>query len=315
MMSENYLQQTAISSELHSVEAIYQKMQAVFSQHHRLLVLLDETLAPDVFDDLKKCLREHNIIYIPLAKGNRYKDTHLFFIEILDEKILKEIGPQLAEHLLNNFEISNDQYLVHGFGASHYENDQLNQKFKTSLVLQDIESKILFRWYDPRVMIYLDHIFNEQQMNSLLGNFTQWEFIHPSGYFHWENIQQKKLLKKAIIQVNEQQSLALDLIEMSNIVFRKAHELEQVDINHLKLQQILKNLYQGHEQYHITRYVDLVSYGLYAEVLGHSFMKHPYIVKVLQQYWNTEPENYNFTEAMNFVAEDSWALIKTETLE
>lgn len=116
MMSENYLQQTAISSELHSVEAIYQKMQAVFSQHHRLLVLLDETLAPDVFDDLKKCLREHNIIYIPLAKGNRYKDTHLFFIEILDEKILKEIGPQLAEHLLNNFEISNDQYLVHGFG-------------------------------------------------------------------------------------------------------------------------------------------------------------------------------------------------------
>jgi hypothetical protein len=36
---------------------------------------------------------------------------------------------------------------------------------------------------------------------------------------------------------------------------------------------------------------------------------------VLKLYWNIEPENYNFTEAMNFIAEDDWALIKTEIFE
>ena len=315
MMSENYLQRAIETNELYSVEAIYQKMQVVFQQHERLLLLLDETLAPRIFDDLKKSLRSDKIIYIPLAKGNGYKDTPLFFIEITDEKILKDIGLQLAEHLFHNFDISNNEYLVYGFGTSDYENDELNRKFKASLVLQDIESKILFRWYDPRVMIYLDQIFNEPQMNSLLGNFNQWHFIHPTGYYQWDNIAHKKLVRKTINKISAQQSLALDLIEISNIVFKSAYQLEQIDNNKLKIQKILKNLYQAHEHYHITKYTDLVSYGLYAEVLGQSFMQHPYIQKVLQQYLHTEPEKYDFTEAMNFVAEDSWTLIKTEIIE
>jgi len=59
----------------------------------------------------------------------------------------------------------------------------------------------------------------------------------------------------------------------------------------------------------------LLSYGLYAELLGQGFIQHPHVVNVLKQYWNIEPENYNFTEAMNFIAEDDWALIKTEIFE
>lgn len=312
MMAENFLQHSTLPTKLHSVEAIYQKMLTVFQQHERLLVLLDETLTVDTFDELKKSLRVDNIIYIPLAKGNHYNDTHLFFIEILDKKILEDIGLQLAEHLLNNFDISNHAYLVHGFGASHYENDVLNQKFKASLVLEDIESKILFRWYDPRVMIYLDQIFDELQMNSLLGNFSQWHFIHPTGYFHWENFAQKKLQRKAINKIHAQQSLQLDLIEISNIVFKNAYQLEQIENSNLKTQQILKNLYQAHEQYHIKGYMDLVSYGLYAELLGQSFMSHPYVQKILQQYWGTEPENYNFTDAMEFIAEEYWDSLKQD---
>lgn len=312
MMGENFLQHSMMPLELHSAEWIYQKMQTVFQHRQRLIVLLDQTLVPHIFDDLKNSLRAHHIIYVPLAKGNGYKDTNLFFIEIIDEKILKDIGLQLAEHLFDNFDRANHEYLVHGFGTSDYDNDELNQKFKASLVVQDVESKILFRWYDPRVMIYLDQIFNEPQMNSLLGNFTQWHFIHPTGYYHWENIEQHKLQRKAINKINAQQSLQLDLIEISNIVFSKAHELEQIDHKHLKPQKIVKNLYQAHEQYHIKGYMDLVSYGIYAEVLGQSFMQHPYIQKVLQQYWGTEPEKYDFTDAMEFVAEEYWISLKQD---
>lgn len=315
MMSEHILVQVDLSPELNSVDVIYKKMEAVFEKNNRLLVLLDQTLAPNIFDNLKANFREENIVYIPLAKGNSYKDTNLFFIEIVDKQVFEKVGYELAEYLLNNFDVNNDQYLVHGFGSSNFDNNELNKRFKKSLVLDDIESKFLFRWYDPRVMIYLDNIFSESEMNSLLGNFTQWEFIHPTAYFQWEHLAQNKLQSKKSTQINAQQSLALDLIEIANIVFRKSHEFEQVDVNRLKPKQILRNLYQGHEQYGITKYADLVSYGLYAEVLGQYFMVHPYIREVLQRYWNIEPENYNFTEAMNLVAEDSWASIKKEIFE
>jgi hypothetical protein len=55
-----------------------------------------------------------------------------------------------------------------------------------------------------------------------------------------------------------------------------------------------------------------VSSGLYAELLGQSFMNHPYVQKILQQYWGTEPENYNFTDAMEFIAEEYWDSLKQD---
>lgn len=312
MIESHFLQHTNLSAEANKKQLIYKNMVSAFNQQSRLLVLLDETLAPNVFDDLKKNFKSENIIYLPLAKGNSYKDTNLFFIEIVDNKILEKVWDELAEHLLDNFEVANDQYLVHGFGTSHYNNEELNKKFKKSLVLDDIESKILFRWYDPRVMIYLDDIFSELELNSLLGSFNQWQFIHPTGYFYWDKKDKENHKVQPINKIDGQQSLALDLIEISNMVFRKAHEFEQVDLEEIKPKQILKNLYHGHEQYKVTNYADLVAYGLYAEVLGHNFMQHPFVEDVLQTYWNTAPENYNFTEAMNFVTEESWASIKLQ---
>ncbi|AYO55621.1 hypothetical protein [Acinetobacter wuhouensis] len=186
------------------------------------------------------------------------------------------------------------------------------KKFKKSLVFEDIESKILFRWYDPRVMTYLDDIFNEHQMNSLLGSFIQWQFIHPSGYFQWKHIGQNKLQSKAITQINGQQSLALDLIEIANIVFKKSHEIEQVDVSKLKPKQILKNIYQGHEQFKITKYTDLLSYGLYAEVLGKNFMMHPYIIEILKLNWGVQPDDHDFMNAMNYISTDDWVLIRQD---
>lgn len=311
-MQEHYLKQIEKSPTFNTVEAIYNEMEQQFNQHHRLLVLLDETLAPNIFDDLKQHLDSNNIIYLPLAVGNGYKDTHLFFIEIVDIEVFKNIGQELAEHIVNNAKIENDQYLVHGFGTTDLDNDELNKRFKKSLVIDDIESKILFRWYDPRVMIYLDGIFAENQMNSLFGMFSSWHFIHPIAHFHWEKNTEHRFVKNPIKKINQQQSLALDLIEISNLVFRKSSEVDQVEINEVKPDQILKNLYQAHEQYQITGYTDLVAYGLYAEILGRQFMRHPYVESVLKQCWKTEPENYNFMEAMDFVAEEYWASLKND---
>lgn len=312
MMSENYLQRAIEPNELYSVEAIYQKMQLVFQQHERLLVLLDETLAPHIFDDLKKSLRSDKIIYIPLAKGNGYKDTPLFFFEITDEKILKDIGLQLSEHLFHNFDISNNEYLVYGFGTSDYENDELNRKFKASLVLQDIESKILFRWYDPRVMIYLDQIFNEPQMNSLLGNFNQWHFIHPTGYYQWDNIAQKKLVRKTINKISAQQSLALDLISPSNIVYKNLADFDVINISEIEPKQILRNLHVALNIFNIEKYSDIVGYGLYSFVLGERFMWHPYVQEILKLNWKVQPEDHDFINAMNYISTDDWVLIRND---
>lgn len=311
-MQKHYLKRTEITQESNIVDAVYNEMEQLFNQHNRLLVLLDETLVPNIFDDLKQNLNSDNIIYLPLALGNSYKDTQLFFIEIIDVEVLKNVGQELAEHIVNNRKVENDRYLVHGFGTTHFKNNELNDRFKKSLVVDDIESKILFRWYDPRVMIYLDAIFNESYMNSLFGMFSSWRFIHPTGNFHWEKTNEKKWVSYSIRKINQQQSLALDLIEICNLVFRKSSEFDQIDINKIEPKQILKNLYLAHEQYQITGYADLVTYGLYSEVLGCHFMKHPYVESVLKQCWKTEPENYNFTEAMDFIAEEYWGSIKND---
>ncbi len=315
MITEHYLTKIDSSYELDSPQSICKKMEEIFLKNERLFVLLDETLAPKIFDDLKQNFRDENIIYVPLAKGNSYKDTDLFFLEITKKEILEKVGLELAEHFAHNLSVSNDQYLVHGFGTSTLENEILNQRFKKSLVLEDIESKFLFRWYDPRVMIYLDEIFDKEQLNRLFGIFENWHFMHPKGYFFWENNNQEEYKMSPIAKINIKQSLALDLVEISNLVFQKLVDFDDVDFYQVEPQKILKNLYEAHEKYQITKYLDLVSYGLYAEVLGRNFIKNHHVEEVLKQYWLVEPQNYTFTEAMNFVPEQSWALIKTEILE
>lgn len=315
MKDNHFLQQIDISAEKNRKSYIYKKMLHVFNQHNRLLILCDETLAQHAFDGIKKNIKEEHTIYIPLAKGNSHKDTNLFFIEVVDISIFDKIFEEIAEHLLDNFEVKNDHFVVHGFGTSHLSNEKLNQRFKKSLVLKDLESKVLFRWYDPRVMIYLENVFSHSELNSLLSNFSQWCFSHPTGCFYWGNEEQKKIQIKTINKINKEQSLTLDLIEVSNIVFRTSHDIALIDINNLKPNNIIKNLYQGYEQFKITKYVDLVSYGLYAEALGHHFMKHPIVKETLQNYWGAEPEKFSFNEAMSFLDEESWSLIKNQNIE
>ncbi|MCO8109566.1 DUF4123 domain-containing protein [Acinetobacter indicus] len=295
-----------------SVDKIFEEMSSLFEKSGRLLVLLDETLEQDIFKNLKKNCKDENIIYIPLALGNKPKDTHLFFIEITNKELLMQVGKEIAQKFLLNFEIKNDKYLVHGFGTSSLENDQLNAKFKSSLVVQDINSKILFRWYDPRVLSYLDQIFTETELNSLLGLFEDWRFAHPTGYFSWEKQRNEKFISRKISKLSSEQSLALDLIEISNVVFVKAYEYEEIDKAQLAPKKILFNLYNAYEEHKIHRYSDLFSYGLYAEILGQYFLMHPLIKHTLDRYWMTAPDEYDFTEAMSLLDEDLWQPIKQD---
>lgn len=312
MTDSHFLKHTNLSAEANKKQLIYKNMVNAFNQQSRLLVLLDETLAPNIFDDLKKNFKSENIIYLPLAKGNSYKDTNLFFIEIVDKKILEKVWDVLAEHLLDNFEVANDQYLVHGFGTSHYDNEELNKKFKKSLVLDDIESKILFRWYDPRVMIYLDDIFSDLELNSLLGSFNQWQFIHPIGYFYWDKKSDEKFFSRKIYKLTSEQSIALDLIEISNLVFRESFNYNDVEREKSNQKNILLNLFVAHEEHKIHKYADLYSYGLYTQILGRNFFHHPLVNNILDQYWKKDINEYNFNEAMSFIDQNDWLQIKRD---
>lgn len=299
--------------ELITKESIYRKMEIMFNENHRLLVLIDTILAPNSFDSIRSHFKEENIIDIPLAQGNNHKNCNLFFLEIVDKRILEKVGYEIAEHLSNNLNFDNIFYHVHGYGTSLYKNDVLNRKFKKTLVLQDINSKVLFRWYDPRVMIYFGFIFNEHQVNSLLGNFKQWSFVHPTGYLDWTKQNDSEFKKVFINKINEQQSLNLDLVEVANLVLSRLNEVKFEEITQVKPKKILKNLNKAYNEHGITSYVDLLAYGLYAEILGPQFMLHPNVQQILSKYWKVAPQQFNFTEAMDYLDQDLWVSIKNKS--
>ena len=63
----------------YSIEKIFEEMTSIFNRYGRLLVLLDKTSESNSFDELLKHFEEENIIYLPLALGNKPKGTNLFF--------------------------------------------------------------------------------------------------------------------------------------------------------------------------------------------------------------------------------------------
>lgn len=60
--------------------------------------------------------------------------------------------------------------------------EELRDQIKAKLVISDQGKKILFRWYDPRVMIYLDEIFKTEYVGGLLDGFKEWHFCIQRVY-------------------------------------------------------------------------------------------------------------------------------------
>ncbi|WP_180029175.1 DUF4123 domain-containing protein [Acinetobacter sp. YH16032] len=195
-----------------TIEQIANNMQKVFDQTHRLVILVDTTLEPDTFDQLKAEVGKEHIVNVPLAKGQKADNTPVFFIEIKEQSVFDKVKLQLVERISLHYNYDNSAYLVCGFGSSKLDNETLNDRFKKSLVLSDQKSEFLFRWYDPRVLIYLDAIFSEHQLNSLLGIFDHWHFIHPIGYFEWIKKNNEVFVKKALLHKPSIKSLFSNII-------------------------------------------------------------------------------------------------------
>lgn len=298
--------------QLFTADEILQNLKKIFDETKRLIILLDTTLDPKIFDQIKADVGDKHIIYIPLAKGQKTDNTAVFFIEIKEQVVLDKVSAELVGKISQHFNQDNNEYYVCGFGSSKLDNEKLNKIFKKTLVLKDDSSEFIFRWYDPRVLIYLDDIFTEYELNSLLGLFDHWQFIHPIGYLEWKKNNLEKFIKKNIYKLSTQQSLALDFIEISNLVFKEAINYPEIDLYFTQPKNILKNIYYAYEQYDIENYTDLFSYGLYCEILGSQFFIHPDVQSILTQFWKVEPNKYSFTEAMAFLEKKDWMAIQQD---
>jgi hypothetical protein len=60
-----------------------------------------------------------------------------------------------------NLDQNEDGYFIHGFGKI----DDLKiavQTFKELVIAKDTKNKFIFRWYDPRVLVYLPAIIDKK---------------------------------------------------------------------------------------------------------------------------------------------------------
>ena len=158
-------------TELNDRAQLEQHCFKLLNQYGHLIFLLDSTLNPSIFDDVVNVLAKKNIAYIPLAIKKDMATSDLFLICIDDHKVFEQVKDDLLQNLICNKDIVNDSYFVHGFGTTKIESlEELRDQIRNKLVVSDQGRKILFRWYDPRVLIYLNDILEEKNLVSLVDN-------------------------------------------------------------------------------------------------------------------------------------------------
>ena len=67
--------------------------------------------------------------------------------------------------------------------------------------------------------------------------------------------------------MNLEQSIELDLIEIANNVFQQLSEFEQVDLIKIHPVEIHQNLKEAYYDFGIQNHLDLVTYGLYSQII------------------------------------------------
>lgn len=284
----------------------------LLNQYGHIIFLLDSTLNPSIFDDVVNTLAKKNIAYIPLAMKKDMETSNLFLIRIDDLKIFEQVKDDVLQNLLRNKDITNDCYFVHGFGVSKTESlEELRDQIRNKLVVSDQGRKILFRWYDPRVLIYLNDILEEKNLVSLLDNFEAWHFLHPTGFYSIESSEERTQIKKLPLRsLNKAESIALDLVELSNSVFQQLNDFNEVDISQLHPVNIHKTLLQAHHNYGLENNLDLVTYGLYGQIIHQDFMTHHFIIDILYEY--CVQGGLSFTDAMDYLQSDLYSIIQKD---
>ncbi|CAI3119556.1 hypothetical protein MWMV17_MWMV17_01131 [Acinetobacter calcoaceticus] len=282
----------------------------ILNEYGQIIFLLDTTLNDSIFNGVIDNLSNKNIAYIPLAHKKEIAKSNLFFICIDDKKVFEQVKEDLLQNLSRNKNITNDCYFVHGFGVAKTRSlEELRDQIKTKLVISDQDKKILFRWYDPRVLIYLDEIFKTEYVDGLLNGFKQWHFLHPKGLFGFKSYDESQSILN-LTKVNLEQSIDLDLIEIANNVFQQLNEFEQVDLIKIHPVEIHQNLKEAYHDYGIQNHLDLVTYGLYSQIIHKNFIQHPVVTNVL--YDHCVMNEMSFTDAMDYVTKDLYEQIAKE---
>ncbi|GAA5631931.1 hypothetical protein Acal02_02579 [Acinetobacter calcoaceticus] len=281
-------------------------------QYGHIIFLLDNTLNPSIFDDVANTLAKKNIAYIPLAIKKDMETSNLFLIRIDDHKVFEQVKDDVLLNLLRNKDITNDYYFVHGFGVSKTESlEELRDQIRNKLVVSDQGRKILFRWYDPRVLIYLNDILEEKNVLSLLDNFEAWHFLHPTGFYSIEPHEERAQIKTlALRSLDQSQSVALDLVEIANSVFQQLNDFKDVDISKLRPVEIHKTLVQAYQVYGLENNLDLVTYGLYGQIIHKDFMTHPVVTDIL--YAHCVQGELSFTDAMDYLDAELYSVIQQD---
>lgn len=293
-------------------DQLEQQCLKLLNQYGHIIFLLDSTLNPLIFDDLVNTLAKKNIAYIPLAMKKDMATSNLFLVHIENQKVFEQVKNELLQNLIRNKDITNDNYFVHGFGVSKNESlEELRDQIRNKLVVSDQGRKILFRWYDPRVLIYLNDILEEKNLLSLLDRFEAWYFLHPTGFYGIESIEQLAPIKPLPLHsLNKEQSIALDLVEISNSVFQQLNDFKEVDISKLRPVDIHKTLLQAHQVYGLENNLDLVTYGLYGQIIHQDFMTHPVITDIL--YTHCVQGELSFTDAMDYLDAELYFVIQQD---
>lgn len=290
---------------------IWEDMLGVYKKFQHIIILIDSTLDESFLADFIQALNKDEVYHLSVAKHSKKSFIYILRLEKLNQ--LEEIKSDLIFCIQQNFNTHNDRYLVCGYGASQYSLDVLGYKITKSIALNDLGQPVFFRWFDPRVLIYLNHILDDARLLSVLNIFEHWAFYHASGQYQVDQAN-KPHIKAQSILINQSESIDLDLIEISNLAYQQSFHLEGLRQEAIEPTHIFKAIQTAYQKYQIKNNIDLIAYALYSIAIHPQFMQHPTIIDVLAQNWIERDAAEAFTTAMNGVSEDWWGTIRNELL-
>ncbi|WP_332605331.1 DUF4123 domain-containing protein [Acinetobacter sp. ESBL14] len=293
-------------------EMIWENILKVYQQDKHVVFLLDKTLFENFLVEQLPKFSHDEIAYIPIAQSTQKSPLYLLRLTKIEQ--LESIRDDLVYFLKKNFDFRNDCYVVCGFGRSADELDVLAKHLRNTLVLNDQGKKVYFRWFDPRVLVYLNIILDDERVASLLHSFDEWNFYHVSGVYLFSKEDRIAGEKFKKLQISPNESINLDLIEVSNLAYQQAFNLMPDEHTRICPLKTLLAIQSAYHDYQITNYPDLISYALYSWMIHPQFMQYKLTRETLQQYWLNKAEVGSFTDAMNFLAESHWEKMKEDLL-
>ena len=280
----------------------------VFEQNSHITFLCDETLLNGFFNEFIDELTDYELEPIEIAASKRNTRSVLFFIKIKAKKDLDHSLDFIIQSLCMNLDQNEDGYFIHGFGKI----DDLKiavQTFKELVIAKDTKNKFIFRWYDPRVLVYLPAIIDKksERIESFLGD---WHFVFFNGLYVVKT--QKKRALFPLTFTNDE-SAKLDLIELSNTVIKQSLIYDEKLL--IRQDEILESLHQAIRQYGILHVTDLIAYGMYSVILHKDFMRSSRVSSIISHYWIERLEANSFTTAMDYLEENQYSQVTQECEE